>query len=308
LIRRIVPAHAQWVRMAAGDAAQRLELMLVPDDHPHRLHGGVLPNLRIPDGVAGIDAGMTLTKIARGTGDGVLLEAHETDSTPAVAAVAARVGITGALLGRVQERTDAVRVQEIDAAARGVIALLESDGRSGGGEFVLALLGTGTAFAAVRAGAVQHLGGTPMGGGSFAGIARRVDPSLAYEAMIAGAERGDRRRVDTMISDVYPEGIGRVGPDLTAAHLSRAAEGSLDDFLAGLLNLHGENIAQIGASRAVIAKIPRMVLAGGFAHHNPALVASITSMARLFGIAVETAPAPGFAGAVGAALVAAESH
>ena len=278
------------------------------DDHPHTLHGGTLGTLPIPEGVAGIDAGMTLTKIARGTGDGVLLAAHETGSPPVGGAIDARVGITGALLGRVQERTGAVRVQEIDAAARGVIALLESEGRSGGGEFVLALLGTGTAFAAVRDGVVSHLGGTPMGGGSFAGIARRVDPTLAYEAMIAGAERGDRRRVDTMISDLYPEGIGRVGPDLTAAHLSRAAEGSLDDFLAGLLNLHGENIAQIGASRAVIAKIPRMVLAGGFAHHNPALVASISSMAQLFGIEVETSPAPGFAGAVGAALVAAESN
>ena len=111
-----------------------------------------------------------------------------------------------------------------------------------------------------------------------------------------------------MISDVYPDGIGRVGPDLTAAHLAKRGDGSLDDFLAGLLNLHGENIAQIGASRAIIANIRRIVLAGGFAHGNPSLVASITSMAALFGVSVEVAPVPGFAGAIGAALVAADTE
>jgi type II pantothenate kinase len=168
------------------------------------------------------------------------------------------------------------------------------------------LLGTGTAFAVVRGDAVHHLGGTPLGGGSFAGIARRVEPSLTYDAMVAGAERGDRRCVDVMISDVYPDGIGGVGPDLTAAHLAQPGAGSLDDFLAGLLNLHGENIAQIAAGRAQAARMSRVVLAGGFAQGNPQLVASITSMAALFGLSVETAPWPAYAGALGAALAAAE--
>jgi type II pantothenate kinase len=167
-------------------------------------------------------------------------------------------------------------------------------------------MGTGTAFAAVRGATVQHLGGTPLGGGSFAGIACRVEASLTYERMVAGAARGDRRRVDVMISDVYPAGIGRVGPDLTAAHLARATAGSLDDFLAGLLNLHGENIAQIAAGRAQAVRMSRAVLAGGFAHANPSLVASITSMAALFGLAVEAAPWPAYAGALGAALAAAD--
>ena len=76
---------------------------------------------------------------------------------------------------------------------------------------------------------------------------------------------------------------------------------------AGLLNLHGENIAQIAASRARIAQLSRVVLAGGFAHNNASLVTSITSMAAMFGVAVDVSPAPGFAGAIGAAIIAAES-
>ena len=265
--------------------------------------------LSLPPGVIGIDAGMTLTKIARGTVEGILVVSHEAGTGPgrgddyAHVAGAERIGVTGARVGDLAGLRP-VQVQEIDAAARGVVALLDAEDRLGAGEFVMVLLGTGTAFAAVRGETVSHLGGTPLGGGSFAGIARRIDATLSYTAMIASAGRGDRRRVDAMISDVYPEGIGRVAPDLTAAHLAKTG-GAIDDVLAGLLNLHGENIAQIGASRAIIANMRRIVVAGGFAHGNPSLVASMTSMAGLFGVSVEVTTAPGFAGAIGAALAAA---
>ncbi len=283
------------------------------DVHRHTLTDGVMENARLlPDGAVGIDAGMTLTKVVRATGGSIVLEARETrqamerDGGRMLArAEGATAGVTGARAGLLQEAGGATHVQEIEAGARGASALLDSDGRLGSGEFLLALLGTGTAFAAVRGAAVQYLGGTPLGGGSFSGIARRVEPSLAYEQMVAGAERGDRTRVDAMISDAYPEGIGRVRPDQTAAHLVHADAGSLDDFLAGLLNLHGENIAQIAAGRAQAVKMQRIVLVGGFAHNNPRLVTSVTGMAGLFGMAVELTPWPGYAGALGAALAAA---
>lgn len=278
-------------------------------------HNELWPSARptLAPGVVGVDAGMTLTKVARAGDGGIALAWYETNDERAGARIAAvvesavRVGVTGALLGAAHAGERFVRVQEIDAAARGVLALMESDGGAGSDGFVMALLGTGTAFAAVRGANVAHLGGTPLGGGSFAGIARRIDASLSYDAMIEGAGRGDRRHVDAMISDIYPEGIGRVGPDLTAAHLARSRDGSLADFLAGLLNLHGENIAQIAASRALIGGLKRLVLTGGFAHSNPLLIASITTMAALFGVTTEVAPAPAFAGAIGAALVAAEA-
>jgi type II pantothenate kinase len=279
----------------------------------HIVTDAVMPRLDLlPAGATGIDAGMTLTKVARATAGGIVLEAHETsvpDSRHAepmsVREAGAPVGVTGARGGALADGAGITHVPEIAAGARGASALLATENRLGDGAFLLVMLGTGTAFAAVRSGTAHHLGGTPMGGGSFAGIARRVDPALTYEEMIAGAERGDRRRVDVMISEVYPEGIGGVRPDLTAAHLARAGAGTLDDFLAGLLNLHGENIAQIAAGRAQAVKLTRIVLAGGFVHNNELLAVSIVSMAALFGMIVEVAPWPGYAGALGAALVAA---
>ncbi len=268
--------------------------------------------------VCGVDAGLTLEKIVSSHGGALNAVAVETSRGAEVALPAVPlVGVTGArgpaVVRSIQAPGDTsapVRVvesQEIDAAARGVAALLTSSGRAPDAPWVLALLGTGTAFALVRGDRCSHLGGTPLGGGSFAGIARRIDPSLSYAEMIAAAARGDRRNVDMMISDAYAEGIGRVGPDLTAAHLSKDGGGSLDDVLAGLLNLHGENIAQIAASRAIISQARHVVLAGGFAHDNLALTQSIESMAKLFGVSVEVSPHPGFAGALGAALIATEA-
>lgn len=264
----------------------------------------VLPAL-LPEGAAGIDAGLTLTKVVRASGGTIEAFAFKT-AAESVHDIPGRdpgqpLGVTGARAATYASLFGAVESQEIEAAARGARALLSCAGAS---DFVLALLGTGTAFAAVRGEKVQHLGGTPLGGGSFTGIARRIDPALTYEAMIAGAARGDRRRADVMVSDAYPDGIGRIGGEMTAAHLAKRGDETRDDVLAALLNLHGENIAQIAASRAIIAQIPQLVLAGGFAHENAVLVTSITAMAALFGVDVDLAPHAEFAGAIGAAILA----
>lgn len=268
-----------------------------------------------PEAAIGIDAGLTLTKVALREGDALLLTAWLTRSIGDAVSIVQRGGetppvaaVTGARAHLIVS-TDAVPVAEIDAGARGVSALRALEGEPPAEPFVLALMGTGTAFALVRDEAVTHLGGTAMGGGSFAGIARWFDATLTYEEMIGRASRGDRRKADVMLSDAYPEGIGRLGAggELTAAHLAKDG-GSLDDALAALLNMHGENIAQIAAGRALAAGARRVVIAGGFVHGNQMLTRSMSAMIRMFGLEAEVAPHPGFAGAVGAALLAHEQR
>jgi type II pantothenate kinase len=285
--------------------------------HPHAVHADMLDLPVLPDGAIGIDAGLTLTKVVHATATGVVLDARETRSVftdrgwtalREAAQSNGHVGVTGAKIAVVPNPAGHVQVDEIEASARGIRALLAATNRTGDGEYLMAMLGTGTAFAIIRGDdVVEHLGGTPLGGGSFAGIAHRVDPSLSYEDMIARAERGERRNVDTMVSDLYPDGIGRISADMTAAHLAQRGQGSLDDFLAGLLNMHAENVAQIAASRARMADLKRVVVGGGFVHNNPTMLDMFVKIAGLFGIAVEAVPAPGYAPAIGAALIAAES-
>lgn len=253
----------------------------------------------LADGTAGIDAGLTLTKIAYRHGPVVELTARASDGTMALVPGARVAGITGARADA-SYAPGARSVPEIEAAARGVVALMPDGPR----EFILALLGTGTAFAVVRDGAVTHLGGTAMGGGSFFALARRAAPSSSYAEVIAAAGRGDRRNADLLVSDAYADGIGRIGGEMTAAHLAKGG-GSVDDFLAALLNMHGENIGQIAAGRALAAGVRRIVIAGGFAHGSHSLTGSMAAMTRLFGVPAEVSPHPGFAGAIGAALCAA---
>jgi type II pantothenate kinase len=281
--------------------------------HNHSLKGAVLSLAGLlPEGVIGIDAGMTMTKVARAAPRGIEVSAIETASLNEASLLGLRadaevLGLTGARSELLTAQGRALSVPEIDAAAGGCVALLKAEDRTGDGEFMMALLGTGTAFAAVRPGSVAHLGGTALGGGSFTGIAHRVAPELSYDGAIGAAFAGDRRTVDMMISDVYPEGLGRIGPDLTAAHVARTGDGSTADFLAGLLNLHAESIAMIAAGRARMANCTRIVLCGGFVHNNARLVEGISAMGARFGNSVETIPAPGFAGAIGAALLAANT-
>lgn len=284
--------------------------------HSHAVHPEVLRLPLLPEGAIGIDAGMTLTKIAHATPDGIVLDARETrtvftdhgwSAMRDAARANGRTGVTGAKIAVVPDPGEHVQVDELEASARGVIALLEAEGRLGDDAFLMAMLGTGTAFAVIRGDEINHLGGAALGGGSFAGMAHRVDQSLTYEDMITRAERGDRRNVDTMVSDLYPDGIGRVSANMTAAHLAQRGQGSLDDFLAGLLNLHAESIGQIAASRARMADLTRIVVAGGFAHNNEAMMSMFKKIAGMFGISVDIVSAPGYAGAIGAALIAAES-
>lgn len=284
--------------------------------HSHAVHPEMLHLPLLPEGAIGIDAGMTLTKVAHATPDGIVLDARETrtvftdhgwSAMRNAARANGRAGVTGAKIAVVPDPGEHLRVDELEASARGVVALLAAEHRLGDAPFLMAMLGTGTSFAIIRGNEIQHLGGTALGGGSFAGMAHRVDPSLTYESMITRAEHGDRRNVDTMVSDLYPDGIGRVSADMTAAHLAQRGQGSLDDFLAGLLNLHAESIAQIAASRARMADLTRLVVAGGFAHNNNVMMQMFGKIAGMFGISVETVAAPGYAGAIGAALIAAES-
>jgi hypothetical protein len=97
------------------------------DAHAHVAAGGLLPHPGlIPDGALGIDAGITLTKVARGTATGIVFESGETGpslerGTAWLAAdKAASIGVTGARASLL--RAAGVPVQEIEAGARGARA------------------------------------------------------------------------------------------------------------------------------------------------------------------------------------------
>ena len=74
--------------------------------------------------------------------------------------------------------------------------------------YLLVSVGTGTSvMLGRRAGACTRVGGTALGGGTIVGLgARAAARERDFAEIVALAQRGDRRRVDLLVSDIYPAG------------------------------------------------------------------------------------------------------
>src|SRR5262245_34792786 len=92
-------------------------------------------DITLPDGATGIDAGLTLTKVVRGSGGRIEAFAVETGAgaTDGLLATAGPLGVTGAR-AHAYAREGAAVSQEIEAAAAGARVLLGT-----AEDFVLAL-------------------------------------------------------------------------------------------------------------------------------------------------------------------------
>jgi len=275
----------------------------------------------------GVDLGATLAKLAIQEGTGaprfLLLPI---DSLPAVARTIselapARVGLTGCgaprLAALLPPSSDTARVDEFDAWGAGADALLgaaEPTGPAGpagrGAEegYLLVSVGTGTAMMQVRGGRATHLGGTPLGGGAILGLGRRLAGVGDHEALCALALRGDRRRVDLALADIYPEaGDAPLPLELTAAGFARlarpeGAEARPEDLARAVIGTVGENVAILAGSLARAAGLERIVFGGSTLRVNPVLREVLADIAGRLGRRVDFLERGEFGGALGALL------
>ncbi len=266
--------------------------------------------------MVGVDMGATLAKVAFRDGSGA--PRFELSSAAAPAAVAERVrsaqprrvGLTGggaAALARLLP-FDTARVSEFDAWRTGAAALL---GAGPDERYLLVSIGTGTSVLLVDAGRVIRVGGTALGGGTLTGLGTRLVGTGDFAALCALAARGDRRRADLRVSDVYPgDGDAPLAADLTASTFARlarpdGAEARAEDLAHALMGMVGENVALIAGGLAAATQVRRMVFAGSTLRGNAALRAVLEDIVRRFGRTPEFLDNGEFGGALGALLVAA---
>jgi len=260
--------------------------------------------------------GATLAKLAVRDGSDAeprfeLLPAQALERVREIVAAARpeRVGLTGggaAALARLLSM-DTARVSEFDAWGAGCAALL---GEAAGGRYLLVSLGTGTSIMLSDGGKVVRIGGTALGGGTVLGLGRALVGTGSFAALCALAARGDRRRVDLAVGDVYPAGgeLPLAG-DLTASAFARLARDGApparpEDLAHALLGMVGENVALIAGGLAAAAQVERVVFAGSTLRQNPALRDVLADILGRFGRTV-TFPENGeFGGALGALLLA----
>lgn len=262
--------------------------------------------------------GATLAKLAVRDGDGAprfqLLSAHaQARVADAIgAARPQRVGLTGGGAGSLARRLpfDTARVGEFAAWRAGAAALL---GAGPDARYLLVSVGTGTSVMLVDGAKVLRIGGTPLGGGTLMGLGARLVGTADFAELCALAARGERRRVDLGVSDVYPaEGEAPLAADLTASSFARLAlpEGAgarAEDLAHALVGMIGENVALIAGGLSAATGAQRIVFAGSTLRGNPALRAVISDIVGRFARTPEFLEHGEFGGALGALLVAAQA-
>jgi type II pantothenate kinase len=272
--------------------------------HPRKQAGAIL---------AGADVGTSLIKLAvrDGTGPARYERVPAGDLAGAAAHLVAsqpsRVGLTGGGAPRLARLlpSDTAHVAEFDAWAAGARAMLAAEGPLPE-RFLLVSLGTGTSAMLVEPGSVRRVGGTALGGGTLAGLGRALAGTSRFEELAALARQGDRRRVDLLISDVYPEGSFQLPPDINAAsfaRLARLAESERPraaDLAHALMGLVGENVALICCGLAAAAQVERIVFGGTPLRDNAALVDVLRLICLALGRQTTFLPQGEFAGALGA--------
>ncbi len=202
---------------------------------------------------------------------------------------------------------------EFEAWASGEALIVERAGLALSFPRLLVSLGTGTSILALeRPGSARRVGGTALGGGTLRGLGGALVNESDHARLVALAARGDRRRVDLVVGDIYPPGEIALMPDLTASNFGKAAlhdggsrhePSHLEDLAAAIVGLVGENIALLaGAHARSLAHGSRLdvVYAGSTLRGNEPLKTVLRDVTALVGEVAHFPKDAEFAGALGA--------
>jgi type II pantothenate kinase len=259
----------------------------------------------------GVDAGASLVKLALHA-DGVL--SHELLPATEIAEVVERVsklgprslGLTGAGAGELARHfaAESVRVTEFSAWGTGVRRLLAAQRPDVSEPYLLVSLGTGTSVLLAQGLAVSRVGGTALGGGTLMGLGGLLLAGAPFAEIIALAARGDRRRIDLLVSDIYRPGEIALAGDATAASFGKpsvhTSAPTPEDLANAIMGLVGENVALICTGLAAAHGVRRIVYGGSTLRGNSALRLVLLLITAAFGREALFLEDGEFAGAIGA--------
>ena len=189
------------------------------------------------------------------------------------------------------------KVDEFSASGTGALAL------SGQEQAVVVTMGTGTAFMwAERGGAVRHLCGSGIGGGTLGGLCRKLVGMERFGQIKKLAEQGDLGQVDLTIADITCHPAPILDPTLTAANFGNLAEdASPADLAAGAVNLVLQAIGTMTVLACQCCDTRTVVLTGSMTTLSQ-VKPNFENFEKLYGIHYIVPENATFATAIGAGL------
>ena len=262
----------------------------------------------------GLDVGATLCKVAV-VGHGLATEHHPSTDLPTVRRRVerlspGRVMATGGGASELGETVGGCRVAhvpEFDAWACGAPIVAADEGIALPERYLLVSLGTGTSMLAIEGGRASRAGGTAVGGGTALGLAKLLLGIERFDELIALAARGDRRRVDLLVSEVYRAAPAAVARNLTAANFGKLASTRPEDLAHALFGLVGETVVLVSLGLARHAGTETVAYCGTTLAGNAPLRDVIEQIATFFGLRPVFLARGAYCGAIGAAALAREA-
>jgi type II pantothenate kinase len=273
----------------------------------------------VPSESVGVDVGATLAKVVwRTPARALQFQLEPAAALDEVAALVssrapAHVGVTGGGGAELARRLGgrATPVNEFAAWGAGAKALFERAGGRPADRYLLVSLGTGTSVMLADGMAVQRVGGTALGGGTIVGLGALLLGATSFAELTELAAKGDRRRVDLLVSDIYRPGEIALAGDLTAANFGKLAtlgsgarESAREDLAHALMGLVGENVALICAGLGAALQVRTAVFGGSTLRGNGPLARILAQITGFTGTQATFLADGEFAGALGALLLA----
>ena len=262
----------------------------------------------------GVDAGASLCKLVLpGETEFIATKFPSADMHGVRACLAEwkpeRVIATGGGAARLERELGGLRVHtvpEFAAWARGAPLLAAREGLDLPAHYLLVSLGTGTSVLSLDRGHARRVGGSALGGGTLLGLGRLLLGVETFEEICALAARGDRRRVDLLVGDIYPCGEIPLPPDLNAASFAKLDSRDPPDLAHALMGMLGENIALICGTLARSHQAAAVVYCGSTLLHNAELREILRWVTAAYGAQPYFLDAGAYCGAFGAAALADE--
>lgn len=132
---------------------------------------------------------------------------------------------------------------------------------------IIVSMGTGTAVVAAKYnethGDFEYMGGTGVGGGTIAGLAKQMLGISDIDHLIALAEAGDIEKIDLRIGDITKKDLGGLPSYMTASNFGKLDDmASKGDLALGIVNMVFESVGMLAVFAARSKKTRDVVLTG----------------------------------------------